>query len=246
MTSASASATVHVPFRVFHITEGIYPDSPIALGRSHASWFLISTRPDGLAGFRVVRCLNTIIPGDRSTVGLFSAAGRHLFAVGGTFGEKAVNHLTHLRDTEGRAPVKVVQTYPKDHSFGFCALVEVHVPDEELMYACARCGRWETELGPRFQRCSGCKSRCYCSAKVSRRVHLASPHPASIWNLSHHTPTCSIERNPGSAQHSGKLCDFPSVWHREDVAITSKCHRTVVSVLLLRPSRRLFSARLSA
>ncbi|TFK78304.1 hypothetical protein K466DRAFT_657155 [Polyporus arcularius HHB13444] len=174
MTSASASATVHVPFRVFHITEGIYPDSPIALGRSHASWFLISTRPDGLAGFRVVRCLNTIIPGDRSTVGLFSAAGRHLFAVGGTFGEKAVNHLTHLRDTEGRAPVKVVQTYPKDHSFGFCALVEVHVPDEELMYACARCGRWETELGPRFQRCSGCKSRCYCSAKSGIPAQLST------------------------------------------------------------------------
>ncbi|KAI0705735.1 hypothetical protein C8T65DRAFT_652603, partial [Cerioporus squamosus] len=109
-------------------------------------------------------------------VGALSAAGRHLFAVGGTFGDKTMNDLTRMRDSEGRAPVKVVEAYPEDHPLGLCALVEVQVPDEELMYACARCGRWETQLGPRFLRCSGCKSRYYCSAKVSVCVQSVSPH----------------------------------------------------------------------
>ncbi|KAI0705737.1 hypothetical protein C8T65DRAFT_740777 [Cerioporus squamosus] len=47
-------------------------------------------------------------------------------------------------------------------------VVEVRVPDAELMHACAHCGKWEAPGGPRFQRCSGCRARRYCSAECQK------------------------------------------------------------------------------
>ncbi|RDX47740.1 hypothetical protein OH76DRAFT_1405531 [Lentinus brumalis] len=176
----STAAPTPVPFREFFFPGN--DKSGAAIGRSHASWFLVVPRPEGIPMIRLARCLNIIIPGDPSSVGALSAAGRHLFAVGGTFGEKAMNDLTRMRDSEGRAPIKVVEEYSEDHPFGLCALVEVQVPDEELMYACARCGRWETQLGPRFLRCSGCKSRWYCSAKCQK----------DDWKPAYHRGECDL------------------------------------------------------
>ena len=90
------------------------------------------------------------------------------FTVGGTMGEDVLDTLLALRDKEDNKLVAVVQRYPSDHPRRWLAVVEVNIPDNELMHACARCGRWETLLGPRFLRCGGCKSRQYCSKEVSR------------------------------------------------------------------------------
>ncbi|RPD67502.1 hypothetical protein L227DRAFT_597163 [Lentinus tigrinus ALCF2SS1-6] len=181
---ASAPATAHVPFRIFSFPDRKDDNTAVAIGRNHASWFLVSARPEGIPMLRVARCLNTITPGDPSSVGARSAAGRHVFAVGGNFGNRIMDDLVSMRDREGRAPVEVLEAYPDDHPLGLCALVEVLVPDDELMYACARCGRWETQLGPRFLRCSGCKSRYYCSTKCQK----------DDWKPAYHRGECNLLR----------------------------------------------------
>ena len=54
----------------------------------------------------------------------------------------------------------------RERGAGARADVEVDVPEAGLIYACARCGLWELPGHPRFLRCGGCKSRCYCSKEV--------------------------------------------------------------------------------
>ncbi|KAI0705726.1 hypothetical protein C8T65DRAFT_235932 [Cerioporus squamosus] len=163
MTSTSAPA--HIPFRVFSSPD-VHDGAAVALGRNHASWFLVLARPDGLLMTRAIYCLNFVLPND--AIGAQSTTGQHLFVVGGQLGDTIMTALTSLLDQEGRAPVEIVEAYPEDHPLGLCALVEVQVPDEELLYACARCGRWEAQLGPRFLPCGGRKSRYYCSTKCQK------------------------------------------------------------------------------
>ena len=177
---ASTHATAHIPFRIFTLPDAKPGGSGVAIGRNHASWFLVLARPEGIRKARVIHCLNTIIPDDPSSVGALSSAGRHCFAVGGQVGPKILKELASMRDCEGRAAFEILENYPDDHPLGLCALVEVQVPDEELMYACARCGRWETQRGPRFLRCSGCKSRFYCSAQVSSLTPSLPPHLVTL------------------------------------------------------------------
>ena len=63
------------------------------------------------------------------------------FTVGGTMGEDVLDTLLALRDKEDNKLVAVVQRYPSDHPRRWLAVVEVNIPDNELMHACARCGR---------------------------------------------------------------------------------------------------------
>ncbi|RDX52364.1 hypothetical protein OH76DRAFT_1400743 [Lentinus brumalis] len=167
-----SESTAHVPFRLFSPPD-VQAGAAVALGRNHASWFLVLARPEELCPSRPIFCLNFALPDDRSAFDARSAGGKHVFAVGGAMSDDIMDHLTALLDQEGCAPVNVVEVYP-NNPFYLRALVEVLVPDRELMYACARCGKWETQLGPRFMRCGGCRRRCYCSTKVRSCVQLCS------------------------------------------------------------------------
>ena len=146
----------------------------MALGRAHASWFIIYSRPYAMRMLREDQCVNFIVPGDSSTVSpYFSSPGtKPRFTIGGGAGQAALSALLALRDEQGRAAVRVVRRYASTskeaETLNLRAIVEVDVPPEELAYACARCGMWETMRGPRFLRCGGCKSRYYCSKEVSK------------------------------------------------------------------------------
>ncbi|RDX47739.1 hypothetical protein OH76DRAFT_1405530 [Lentinus brumalis] len=179
----STSAPTKIAFRVFSSSD-VKGGAAVALGRLHASWFLVLARPDEVQMIRAFRCINFILPDDPTAIAALSAGGKHLFAVGGHLGDTLMDELTSLLDHEGRAPVKVVEAYPEDHPCSFCALVEVLVPDEELIYACGRCGKWEAQFGPRFPRCSGCKSRYYCSVECQRED----------WKPAYHRGECALLR----------------------------------------------------
>ncbi|RDX47721.1 hypothetical protein OH76DRAFT_1557533 [Lentinus brumalis] len=171
----SFSRVIRAPFRLLtspRLHEGL---SGLALGRSHASWFLVySTRriPDRT---RAVMCLNFLIPGDPHSVGARSPAGRPIFTVGGSPGFRVMETLLSLRDEHGVAPIAVAKEHsPKrdpveliraidKHPYMLLADIEVLLPESELIKVCAHCGKWETFHGPRFMRCGGCKSRHYCS-----------------------------------------------------------------------------------
>lgn len=122
---------------------------------------------------RAELCLN-YITSDPSTVGaVCPETGRPMFTIGGTMGEEVLETLLDLRDDkEKKAPITVVKRYEKGRKDGKLAEVRVEVPDSEIAYACARCGRWENEhQGVKFQRCSACKSRYYCIPLVSVRSY---------------------------------------------------------------------------
>ncbi|KAH9854858.1 hypothetical protein C2E23DRAFT_41021 [Lenzites betulinus] len=155
----------------------IFYGKPLALGRNHASWFLVFAHPYGAQMIRTAMCVNFLVPNDArcvsagpadSSPGSGAASVRPRFVVGGTQGLEALNTLSALRDKVGRKPVAVVQTFEdaERDPMGVQAIVEVLVPEDELIRACARCGRWEAEARPRFRRCGGCKSRYYCSREV--------------------------------------------------------------------------------
>ena len=164
----SASPT---SFRLF-TSPDVCEGTPVALGRSHASWFLVYARPAGMVMKRLHMCLNFVVPGDASTVSAVSPdSGQPCFTVGGSRGKEVMDALLALRDENGRAPVKVVKEYPADDPYQLRAVVQVEVPDKELIHACARCGRWEAIFGARFLRCGMCRSRSYCSKQV--RVHVS-------------------------------------------------------------------------
>ncbi len=92
--------------------------------------------------------------------------------MGGRNGNTALDVLLCMRDEHGSCPVLVVKQYPDTEVSGVLAEIEVQIPKKELVYACARCGRWETLHGPRFRRCGGCKSRYYCSPEVRHSMFL--------------------------------------------------------------------------
>ncbi|KAI0684350.1 hypothetical protein C8Q76DRAFT_804038 [Earliella scabrosa] len=170
------------PFRVFtHPT--VQDGSQIALGRTHASWYLIFASPNGTSMDRAFMCVNFIDPSDPTTVGVVSPHGRPRFSIGGTLREDIIKNLLFLRDAEGRPLVKMVkQPYHPSYKRGVRMAADVLVPESELAHACARCGRWETQLGPRFLRCGGCKDRYYCSKECQK----------DDWTRAYHKGECKL------------------------------------------------------
>ncbi len=159
--------------RAFRASQHYDQLATFAIGRNHASWFLIHSKAYGMSLKRAELCLN-YITSDPSTVGaVCPETGRPMFTVGGTMGEEVLETLLDLRDDkEKKAPITVVKRYEKGRKDGKLAEVRVEVPDSEIAYACARCGRWENEhQGVKFQRCSACKSRYYCIPLVSVRSY---------------------------------------------------------------------------
>lgn len=150
----------------------VFNGKPLALGRIHASWFLVFLQPNGETLTRAAICLNFTVAGDPSTVSVVpggdATAPPPRFTVGGTQGLEVLKTLNVLRDRARRSPVRVVKCYEDPHRdpAQLRAVVEVAVPEDELMRACARCGRWEATSRPRFRRCGRCKSTYYCSREV--------------------------------------------------------------------------------
>ena len=77
----------------------------MALGRAHASWFIIYSRPYAMRMLREDQCVNFIVPGDSSTVSpYFSSPGtKPRFTIGGGAGQAALSALLALRDEQERA-----------------------------------------------------------------------------------------------------------------------------------------------
>ncbi len=167
--SSAAPASQRVPFRVFSCPL-LHDTSPVALGRNHSSWFVVYATPHFSSGRRAGTCVNYVSPGDPRSVGGVSPTGRPLFTTGAQNGQIAIDVLLCMRDKQGSCPVSVVKRYPETDISGILAEIEVQIPEDELVYACARCGRWENLHGPRFLRCSGCKSRYYCSTEVRQPI----------------------------------------------------------------------------
>ncbi|KAI0774658.1 hypothetical protein BD413DRAFT_535472 [Trametes elegans] len=162
-----------VPWRLFTAST-LFDGEPLALGRNHASWFLVFPQPHGTDMTRAVRCLNFVLLSDPTTVSARPAATgpanptapKPHFTIGGSRGRDSLDMLQMLRDLAGRLPVNIVKNHDGRPPLQLQADVEVNVPEEELIRACARCGKWETVGAPRFRRCARCKGRYYCSQDV--------------------------------------------------------------------------------
>ncbi|TBU58633.1 hypothetical protein BD310DRAFT_453939 [Dichomitus squalens] len=121
-------------------------------------------------------CLN-LVTSDPTTFGATDPdTGRPLFSIGGPMGEEALSALQTLKDSQGRSPVTLVRRVTNSPFGGVIAVVKVDVPETELAYACAKCGKWEAAGGPRWSRCSGCKARYYCSKECQKEDWKASLH----------------------------------------------------------------------
>ncbi|KAI0355495.1 hypothetical protein OH77DRAFT_1454873 [Trametes cingulata] len=186
----------------------VYDDAPLALGRDHASWFLVFAEAQGPTLKRATMCVNFVVPGDPRTVSATpnatsaDAAGnseRPRFTIGGSQGLEALDVLGALRDQVGRAPVKVVRRYEDGHPMSLQAVVEVNIPEEELVRSCARCGKWEVLDRPRFQRCGRCKARYYCSQECQKED----------WQPGYHKGECALlkEGKAYEAEYRRKLHD---------------------------------------
>lgn len=169
MSSTSPTAST---LRLF-TSPKVYSGMRVALGRNHSSWHLVAARCNGQSLRRTLMCLNFIVPDDESTINATSPEGAPRFTVAGMVGKEIMEKLLALRDSQGHPPVKVVKRYPPGDKYRRLAIVEVTIPSNECMYACARCGLWETPSAPRFLRCGGCKSRFYCSQVVSPILYPA-------------------------------------------------------------------------
>lgn len=180
------SSVLRAPFRVLSsptYSPAHYPG--LALGRHHASWFLVyATRPT-IESRRAVMCLNFVVPGDPSSIGALSSSGNPVFTVGGheSAAHRVREWLLDLRDEYDCSPVALTERYPSENRYGLLADVEVLLPENELIHACAYCGLWETRYGPRFLRCGGCKSRYYCSEEVRYRWTCTTPSHTDLSTL---------------------------------------------------------------
>ncbi|KAI0705753.1 hypothetical protein C8T65DRAFT_236228 [Cerioporus squamosus] len=134
---------------------------------------------------RAELCLN-YVTSDPSTIGaVCPETGRHMFTVGGTVGEEVLETLLDLRDDQGKPAVTVVKRYEPGRRDGKLAEARVELPNPELAYACAHCGRWENEhQGVKFKRCSGCKVRYYCIPLCQKED----------WTSKYHKGDCELLR----------------------------------------------------
>ncbi|KAI9057689.1 hypothetical protein FKP32DRAFT_1669616 [Trametes sanguinea] len=164
----------------------LFDGEPLAMGRNHASWSLVFARPEVATLRRAALCLNFVLEEDPDTVSSLPphVDGKPRFTIGGSQGSEVLDILRTLRDCVGRSPVSVVHRYEEGGALSLEAVVEVNVAENELIRACARCGRWEAMMQPRFQRCGSCKSRYYCSTQCQ----------ADDWHSDYHEGECSLLR----------------------------------------------------
>ncbi|KAJ7927564.1 hypothetical protein B0H13DRAFT_1970910 [Mycena leptocephala] len=138
---------------------------PVMLGRKSASWFLVYDRPRGMSMWREYMPLNTLYTKDPFPKD--SPEGHPKFWLESPLDGGMLDFLVgDDRDGAGRGPV-AKKTGRKS---GEAVEVEVLLDDREIAYACAAgmCGKWEVPGMPAFERCSGCKTRRYCSTECQR------------------------------------------------------------------------------
>ena len=99
-TTAAPSKPKAPAIRIFTSPEK-YNNAPLALGRNHASWFIVFARPYGMRGKRADLCLNYVTADPRTVCAPFSSAERKLtFSVGGAMGAEVLELLPLGADAE--------------------------------------------------------------------------------------------------------------------------------------------------
>jgi hypothetical protein len=145
--------------RVFK--SSIFPDVPLCTGRKGASWFLCFSRPVGARGTRIHACINQIDTSFPFPSELHEGHTKFVFNTHGP------NHgiLQQLLKVDGPPLLRKTGT---EFGSGIEKLpeVEVLITPAETLRCCGRCNKWEAVHMPRFQVCSGCKLRYYCSKEV--------------------------------------------------------------------------------
>ena len=122
MSSGSGSPPSYHLFYSPTVSDG----TPMALGRAHSSWFLITAHPQlphGLLVGREQYCLNFIVPtsspiaavspwdvviASGSAYPSSARSSKPRFTIGGSSGKEVLDTLLSLRSADGRPPVQVV------------------------------------------------------------------------------------------------------------------------------------------
>ncbi|KIM73000.1 hypothetical protein PILCRDRAFT_15608 [Piloderma croceum F 1598] len=155
--------------RVFK--SSIFPDVPLCIGRKGASWFLCFSCPVGARGTRIHACINRI---DTSFPFPSELREGHTKFVFDTHGP---NHgiLQQLLKVDDPPLLRKTGT---EFGSGIEKLpeVEVLITPAETLRCCGRCNKWEAVCMPRFQVCSSCKLRYYCSKECQKADWKPSLH----------------------------------------------------------------------
>ena len=147
----SSATSTTASFRVF-TSPSVHGGRRVAIGRNHASWFIIFAAPSGQRLRRATQCLN-FVSADPQSVGHVSAAGHPCFTAGGATAARVLAALAALRD-DGGLPMRVLAEEADRARLDWTALVEVGLAPGEFAHACALCGKWEAEGMPRFLPCA--------------------------------------------------------------------------------------------
>ena len=131
-----------------------------ALGRHHASWFLLCVDLPSLPAFPSL-CLNWVSPHVVVSPLALQCTRRYFVYHAAPRGLSLVN-LLRLRDCEGQAVLKLT-----GENIGSKPILEVLLDESAVLQCCAHCGLWESLLGERFSACGSCHARYYCSKTVS-------------------------------------------------------------------------------
>lgn len=145
-----------------------YPDRQFGLGKSHASWFLLTVDFPGLPACPL-QCINFIAPHWHLTPPSLSSA-HPTFVYNGAPRGFALLDILGLRDDQEQAAIKLT-----GEDIGSKPLLEVLLDVEGILHCCSCCGKWESSQGDRFLECEACSEVYYCSETVSSPLsYLAS------------------------------------------------------------------------
>jgi len=158
MSEGSDSHSNNDP-RVFY--SSLLPGVPFCIGRKGSSWFLCFSRPFGAWGTRIRSCLNRVHPSFPFPSELREGHSKFVF---NTHCPND-NILQPLLNVDGQP---LLRTTGIVFDSGIAELLEVEllITPAQILRCCARCNKWEAIHMPRFQVCSGCKLRYYCSKEV--------------------------------------------------------------------------------
>ncbi|KAJ7510183.1 hypothetical protein B0H11DRAFT_1180253 [Mycena galericulata] len=141
--------------RVFHLRET--PSMPLSIGRKGASWLVVFSRPYGMRKNRMHACINVEAYLEQKT----PDGHRHFRFNNGTW-NASLGLLEQLLAIE-----PPIIRRRDSHSTGNPD-VALLLPDAEVLQCCASCEEWESTGRPRYQRCSTCKLRYYCSSACQK------------------------------------------------------------------------------
>jgi hypothetical protein len=149
--------------RTFHISQ--VPFAPFAIGRKGASWFLCFARPYGATGKRIHACINQLCPSCPFPSELREDQGRSKFV----FSIHGPNDgiMEEMLKVDGEPVIRKTGVVFGSNTVNELPEVEILLMPAQILRCCARCNKWEALRMPRFQKCSACKLRYYCSVEVT-------------------------------------------------------------------------------